>query len=256
MSIKLLISDLDGTLLGPDSRITPKTADALSRAHQAGIQLLVATGRSWATASPLLQQAGVVCDFVLLNGAECRTSKGALLCEQSLLLRDARRVVDILQQHQLGFEINTDRGDFSTDTVLCDTAAPMPSLSDFWNSAPRVRKIFAFTQDPMMLEQASQTLSRLPNVTVTSSAPWNLEVTAKEAQKGIMALWAVEQYGLEPHEALVFGDGFNDQSLFRSFPHTRAMGNAAPPLKKIAEQVIEPNTEDGVAQEIDRLLGL
>lgn len=52
MSVKLLISDLDGTLLGPDSRITPQTADALSRAHQAGIRLLVATGRSWSTASP------------------------------------------------------------------------------------------------------------------------------------------------------------------------------------------------------------
>lgn len=255
MSIKLLISDLDGTLLGTDSRITPQTADALNRANQAGIRLLVATGRSWATASPLLQQAGVVCDFVLLNGAECRTSKGALLCEQSLLLRDARRVVELLQQHQLGFEINTARGDFSTDTVLCDTAAPMPPLSVFWNGAPQVRKIFAFSQDPMLLEQARQTLARLPNITVTSSAPWNLEVTAKNAQKGLMALWAVDRYDLQPHEALVFGDGFNDEGLFRSFPHTCAMGNAVPSLKKIAQRVIEPNTEDGVAREIDRLLG-
>lgn len=80
MSIKLIISDLDGTLLGADSRIAPQTAAALDRANRAGIRLLVATGRSWGSASPLMKQAEVVCDFVLLNGAECRTSKGVLLC--------------------------------------------------------------------------------------------------------------------------------------------------------------------------------
>ena len=49
-------------------------------------------------------------------------------------------------------------------------------------------------------------------------------------------------------------DGCNDLSLFRAFVHTRAMGNAATPLQALAEQVIEPNTEDGVAREIERLL--
>lgn len=112
MSIKLIISDLDGTLLGADSRIAPQTAAALDRANRAGIRLLVATGRSWGSASPLMKQAGIACDFVLLNGAECRTSKGVLLCARPLPLRDARHAVDILCQHQLGFEMNTDRGGF------------------------------------------------------------------------------------------------------------------------------------------------
>ena len=47
MAIQLLISDLDGTLLGPDSVITPSTAAALERARQAGLRLLVTTGRVW-----------------------------------------------------------------------------------------------------------------------------------------------------------------------------------------------------------------
>ena len=114
MAIKLLISDLDGTLLGADSRITHQTADALNRAHRAGIRLLVATGRAWGTAAPLLRQAGVECDFVLLNGAEYRTAQGILQCVLSLSPSNARDAVTILQQHRLDFEINTDRGDFST----------------------------------------------------------------------------------------------------------------------------------------------
>lgn len=114
MAIKLLISDLDGTLLGADSRITHQTADTLNRAHRAGIRLLVATGRAWGTAAPLLRQAGVECDFVLLNGAEYRTAQGILQCALSLSPSNARDAVTILQQHRLDFEINTDQGDFST----------------------------------------------------------------------------------------------------------------------------------------------
>lgn len=82
--------------------------------------------------------------FVLLNGAECRTSKGALLCARPLLLRAVRHAVDILQQHRLGFEMNTDRGDFATDTVLCDTAAPMPQLSTFGVMLLRYEKSLHF----------------------------------------------------------------------------------------------------------------
>ena len=59
MAIQLLISDLDGTLLGLESVITPGTAAALEQARQAGLRLLVTTGRAWGTAAPLLQQAGV-----------------------------------------------------------------------------------------------------------------------------------------------------------------------------------------------------
>lgn len=254
MAIKMLISDLDGTLLGADSRIAPRTANALNQARRAGLRILVATGRTWRTASPLLWQAGVVCDFVLLNGAEYRTAEGDLQRFLSLPLDDARYVVDILQQYNLGFEINADKGDFSTDTMLCNTAKPMPCLPYFWANNPQIRKIFAFSQDQIALNYARQALSCLSETTVTASAPWNLEVTARQAQKGNMALWAVSQYGLTQDEVLVFGDGYNDESLFQAFVHTRAMGNAVAPLQAIAERIIEPNTEHGVACEIERLL--
>lgn len=254
MPIRLLIIDLDGTLLGPDGLITPRTAEALQRARRAGIPLLVATGRSWKTASPLLAQAGVAADFVLLNGAEARTARGELLRVISLPLAAARHAVAVLRRYGLGFEVNTDRGDFTTDTELCPTAQPIPRLADFWGRQPQVRKIFAFSRNHDALARARQMLQNMPDVTVTTSAPWNLEVTAWDAQKGGTARWMAERYGIPPDEVLVFGDGCNDRSLFRAFRHTRAMGNGNPALQVLAERVIESNARDGVAREIDRLL--
>lgn len=253
MAIKLLISDLDGTLLGPDGSISSRTAGALYRARQAGIPLLVATGRSWKTASPLLSDAGVEADFVLLNGAECRTGKGTLLHRVPLPLEYARRVVEVLQRYDMGYEINSDRGDFSTDTVLCNTAQPMPPLSSFWASGPQVCKIFAFSRDAAVRQRAREALESLPNLSVTASAPWNLEVTAREAQKGKTARWAACRLGVAPDEALVFGDSDNDRSLFRAFVHTRAMGNGTASLQALAERVVPSNREDGVAMEIEKL---
>lgn len=254
MPIRLLISDLDGTLLGPEGRITPPTAEALQRARRAGIPLLVATGRSWKTASPLLAEAGVAADFVLLNGAEARTARGELLREVSLPLAAALQAMAVLRRYGLGVEVNTDGGDFTTDTGLCPTAQPFPPLVDFWARQPQVRKIFAFSHHPDALARARQMLQTRPDVTVTASAPWNLEVTARDAQKGHMARWMAERCGIPTDEVLVFGDGCNDWSLFGAFVHTRAMGNGDEALQALAERVIASNARDGVAREIDRLL--
>ena len=141
MDIQLFVSDLDGTLLTEHSQVAPETAQAIQRAQQAGIRWLTATGRSWDTAAPLLEQAGISCDFVLLNGAELRSAKGELLLDASLSTATARQAADILSKHGIGLEINTDQGDFTTDTQFC-SAAPLPE--DFWSRPLTVRKLFGF----------------------------------------------------------------------------------------------------------------
>lgn len=141
MEIQLFVSDLDGTLLTEHSQVAPETAQAIQRAQQAGIRWLTATGRSWNTAAPLLEQAGISCDFVLLNGAELRSAKGELLLDASLSTATARQAADILSKHGIGLEINTDQGDFTTDTQFCN-AAPLPE--DFWSRPLTVRKLFGF----------------------------------------------------------------------------------------------------------------
>lgn len=141
MDIQLFVSDLDGTLLTEHSQVAPETAQAIQRAQQAGIRWLTATGRSWDTAAPLLEQAGISCDFVLLNGAELRSAKGELLLDASLSTATARQAADILSKHGIGLEINTDQGDFTTDTQFCN-AAPLPE--DFWSRPLTVRKLFGF----------------------------------------------------------------------------------------------------------------
>ena len=194
MDIQLFVSDLDGTLLTEHSQVAPETAQAIQRAQQAGIRWLTATGRSWDTAAPLLEQAGISCDFVLLNGAELRSAKGELLLDASLSTATARQAADILSKHGIGLEINTDQGDFTTDTQFC-SAAPLPE--DFWSRPLTVRKLFGFCWDAAKPTAARQALGALNGVSITSSAPWNIEITAHEARKARMVERAAQLYGID-----------------------------------------------------------
>ena len=129
MAIKLIVSDLDGTLLNENHKISEVTVKAIRAAENAGIRWLTATGRAWNTAFPLLEEAGVTCDFVLLNGAEFRSSGGRLIQAEAISNREAGKTIRILQEQGIGFELNTESGDYSTDTELCSTASVEPASS-------------------------------------------------------------------------------------------------------------------------------
>ena len=84
MSIRLIASDLDGTLLNEESMLSEKTAECIRTAQQAGILWVAATGRSLKTASELMRTAGVSPEYLLLNGAEFRKSDGTLIFQKSI----------------------------------------------------------------------------------------------------------------------------------------------------------------------------
>ena len=66
---------------------------------------------------------------------------------------------------------------------------------------------------------------------------------------------AMEFYHVSNEEVLIFGDGENDATMFREFVHSRAMENAVPTIRRMAEKVIESNRKNGVAKEINQILG-
>lgn len=254
MTRKLLISDLDGTLLNEKQKISRETSLAIKEAQKAGIKCLIATGRSWSTASALLKEAGIACDAILLNGAEFRDEKGRLLKAENFPQKEAVCIIEELLRQGINVEINTQEGDYSTNIEFCSTASPMPSLEELRERQAVMRKIFAFSNDKLKLETIKQRFTERKELTITSSAEWNVEITAARAKKGRMAQIAADFYGVTPQEVWVFGDGENDRSLFELFPHSCAMGNAVFPLRQMAEKVIESNAENGVAKEIRRYL--
>ena len=105
MNIKMFVSDLDGTLLNEKSEISQQTADAIKFAQNKGIKFVVASGRSWDTASQLIKKFSIECDFILLNGAEFRDSTGKVIFRQSMSNKKATQIFNFLCQLNIDFEV-------------------------------------------------------------------------------------------------------------------------------------------------------
>lgn len=252
--IRLIASDLDGTLLNEKGALSGKTIEIINASQQEGIRWIVSTGRTLRTVSDIMKPARVSCDYLLLNGAEFRKSNGELIFQTSIKKQQAVKLIQYLQRMEIDFEINTSIGDFSTDCRFCNTARPMLPEMELLKSELEIQKIFVFEKNRKCLEEKKKNLQEVAGITITSSADWNIEITDSQSTKGIMLEAIADYYGLSKDEILVFGDGENDLSMFSRFPHSRAMGNAVKSLKEIAEKVIETNIENGVAQEVCRVM--
>lgn len=255
MAIWMIASDLDGTLLDSGCRISAETADAVKMAQRAGIRFMAATGRAWSTAHSIFQETGIEADYILLNGAEFRLSSGEVIYQETIQRNIAEKLVDYLLAMGADFEINTAQGDFSTNTKVCQTASEMRDLSHFWSVDPKILKVFSFSDERTIVENMREHLKGWQGISVTSSAGWNIEITAAAAQKGKMLKRAADFYQVPAEEVMVFGDGENDESMFGEFCHSCAVGNAIPMIRSMAEKVIDSNDKNGVAKEINKILG-
>lgn len=272
MGIKLFASDLDGTLLRSDHRISEKSAAVIRRAQASGKIFLAVTGRAWNSAAPILKNAGISCGAVLLNGAEYRNAAGGVVLREYIDPPSAAEVLRVLSANDIDFEIHAGCGDFVTNPGL-DAAArifkpealPIIAASGilkFYIEYHNIRiprnanqEVFSFSNCAPRDNSITDLLPGLPQgLQITSSAPWNLEITAKAATKARMLAKTVHMPGISEEETAVFGDGENDIPMLKYFRHSYAMGNAAEIVKKNAAAVIGTNDQDSVAIQMEEIM--
>ena len=114
--IKLIASDMDGTLLNEKHKIDKETVVAIKKAEEAGIVFAISTGREYDTVEPLLKENNIKCQCVLMNGAEYRDEDGNILEEINIEQKTATKIIHILQEEKVSARIFTNKGIYTTDT--------------------------------------------------------------------------------------------------------------------------------------------
>lgn len=248
--IRMVVSDLDMTLTGKSGEMTTFTAETIRKSQQVGIEWIVATGRGFETVNPVLKKAGVSMDMILLNGAEYRSSDGKIQYYESLMSEINEELISFFKERKIDLELNTSKGNYATAPRLIDDSSDLIPFQEYLKKDVHTLKIFAFSRDYEKIQNAKEKLESRTDIRVTSSAPWNIEITSPMAEKARMVKRLINEKGISPEEVLVFGDGGNDMCLFRNFRHSRAVANAVPQIINAAEKVISDCEEDGVAREI------
>lgn len=284
--IKVIASDLDGTLFGSDSKMAPGTLKAVKRACEAGIRFIITTGRNFRGAMKEMEGADLTCDYVLCSGAEVRNSRQEIVSRVPMSTELCREVYDVLKNYPVSVIFGTDEYDYQIGTYeevekqtlshlnsyfseigmselqkaqmfdeQMNTTKIVRNFRELSDTGVSVYKIFLFSDDRAMLGRIDKELAEHKGIAVSSSFPTNLEITDVRAQKGPVLKAYIESLGYRMEEVMAFGDSRNDESMLAmDFGATIAMENADPELKNAAKYITKSNVELGVAYAIEELL--
>lgn len=284
--IKVIASDMDGTLLGDDHKPAKETLAAVQRACDAGIRFMIATGRNFPGAMTELEDSGLVCDYIVGSGAEVRNPQQQVVCVHPIRMELCRAIYEEVKDYPISVTFCTDGNDYKIGTPEEIEESLMLQMSLFFSNLPReelvhtetyrrivkstktvadmdeleaakvpVYKLFLYSEDKGMLDELNRRLQRNKEIAVASSFPTNLEITDVKAQKGPVLKEYIESLGYTMDEVMVLGDSLNDLSMIEmDFGATVAMENAEPEVRSAAKYITKSNTDLGVAYAIDELL--
>lgn len=263
-SIRFLLSDMDGTLLLPDHTLSQRTIDAVRALREAGVLFSLATGRPPKAMLQQIEALGVDLPTAAFNGGTIVNPDGSLLAAHYLPATTALIALATFAD-QPDVEIWVFSGG---DWLLKDPHGPMVPreqhglgyppvvVESFEPYLERIDKIVATSNNTELLIELEARLILKVNgmAQVSRSQPVYLDVTALEANKGTALTTIAEHLGIPLEQTAAIGDGGNDPAMFHCAGLSIAMGQAEDAVKRQADVVTAPNTEDGVAQAIEKYI--
>ena len=114
--IKVIASDMDGTLLGDDHKPAPETLAAVKKACDAGIRFMIATGRNFPGAMAELKDAELVCDYIVGSGAEVRNPQQEVVVTHPISIELCRAIYEEIRDYPLSVTFCTDGYDYKIGT--------------------------------------------------------------------------------------------------------------------------------------------
>jgi Cof subfamily protein (haloacid dehalogenase superfamily) len=261
-SIRLIASDMDGTLLHSDGHLSVRTVAAIEAATRHGIHVAAATGRSHLTAAPRLAPAVPSMRWAICsNGATLYDLHEETVVQTNPIAdHHLAALMDVWERDSafaLGWEAD---GRFGANAAHLEL---FPALADgLYQSAPQPRpprsgvlKILVSHPEVTAADLLAHVRTFLPPEleVATSGAPF-VEVTAAGVHKGSGVAQLAERLGVSAAETMVFGDNNNDLPMFAWAGHAIAMANATAEAHAAATGVAAHHAEDGVARVIESLI--
>ena len=263
--IKVVISDLDGTLLNQEHKISEYTKTVFQKLHKHNYLIIVATGRHHLDALPIIETLGFPVYLVTSNGARIHSPQKELLfsfdidseaIKSVLSLEIDSEITTVLFKENVWLtnKFNEKLNSFQTKLNYLPQLVNFATVEDF----TAIKIFFTHESHSKLLELRDRILENHSDLfSHAFSLPLCLEFMDKSVDKSVAIAKILEIENLDFHETMSFGDGYNDENMLKSTGKGLLMGNAPESLKnKLAHlEVIETNYNDGVANYLyDKLL--
>jgi len=272
----MIAIDLDGTLLSPEGKVTPRTKEAVHSALRAGLLICFATGRNMTESQMVLEAVAHYDTAVFVGGAMVVDTKQRLTlhrtCMQSDLARELCAALETMGHAALALQ---DTGMAGVDYLITDGVV-LNHATNQWLKVTRasVHKtkelttyahehtvrigIVAATEDAQRVQQelTAKFEGRIVchSIHVAAYGVDVLEIFDPAVNKWEGILHVARRHGILPQQIIAIGDDVNDLPMLKNAGLGVAMGNARPEAIAVSDKVIGHNHEDGLAVFIEELL--
>jgi Cof subfamily protein (haloacid dehalogenase superfamily) len=263
MTVKLVISDVDGTIVQPDKSLSPGTIAAAARLQAAGVKLAVVSARPPRGMAYITTTLKLTAPFAGFNGGMLVGPDGATvewnpapadLVHQAIALFDARGIDtwlftqdEWLIRDPQGAHVEHEKRTVRFDPRIVDDFAPYVN---------QVGKLVGVSEDYPKLAAIEAELHAIvgDGASAVRSQKYYLDLTHRDANKGAAVGAIARHLGVTLDEVAVLGDMPNDIPMFRVAGFSVAMGNGSVDAKAAATATTTPNDHEGWAAAIDTLI--
>ena len=269
LDVRLIASDLDGTLLNEKKEISQRNLQAICKAAEKGILFVPATGRIWRGLPQAILDLPFLKYAITVNGAgvvDCQRDEVIYRAEFSC--QEAVRVAEYMRQVGTYYDCYLSGCGYveqsyydRIDTFCWENIRPfmrktrqiVPDLVEHLRVHEGAQKLQMQFADMDLRQQIMEDVRRVfPEMAVTTSLPNNIELNVAGGNKG-SALQVLCQYlNIDMSQVVTFGDGTNDITMLQQAGIGVAMANALPEVKAAARYETLTNEEDGVAVFLER----
>ena len=263
-TVKLLLADVDGTLVTQDKKLTDKAIAAVHDLHQAGVIFAITSGRPPRGMAMLVEPLDIQTPIAAFNGG--------LLVDRDMSVIEQR-----VLPTELVVPVADEMASFQLDVWLysgADWYVPAPAgphvareawtvkfepkvMTDGINGlTANVAKLVGVSDDHDAVEKATAAVHDKfgDHVTAAQSQPYYLDVTHPKANKGEVAKYLAAKYKLDAGEIATIGDMPNDVLMFAHSGLSIAMGQSSPEVKRCARRVTTSNEDEGFANAVYKFI--
>jgi Cof subfamily protein (haloacid dehalogenase superfamily) len=261
--VRLVVSDVDGTLVDKQKKLTDATIAAVGRLHDAGVGFTIISARPRSGLMPIADALGLDEPMGAFNGGIVFRRSGEVMEHHRIDPAVARGIWDKVGDAKVDrWVFADDRWYASTDVGvhveherIASNQGPIVT-EDFGDLLTRADKITFVSDDEPLLRSLHGAVAPAygDKATVVQSQVYYLDVTALEANKGVGIEGLARSFGVPLAETAAIGDQANDLAMLTRAGLSIAMGNAPNDVKGQAHEVSRANDEDGVAWAIDHLI--
>ncbi|MBA4531649.1 Cof-type HAD-IIB family hydrolase [Brevibacillus halotolerans] len=263
---RMIVLDLDDTLLQDDHTISTRTKIALMKAQEAGVKVVLASGRPTYAMTHIAEELELAKygSFILsFNGAKIINWKTKEeLFSSTLPVQTVHELYDISKKEQVGI-LSYDGDDIVAETVTAYTQKEseitgmnIKEVGSFKQAITRPVVKVLMVDDPTKLAIVEKKLQKQleGQLSVMRSKPFFLEFTEAGVDKGTSLHQLIHKLGIEQAEVIAIGDSYNDLAMINFAGLGVAMGNAPDDIKEIADYVTDTNMNHGVAKVVETFI--